>query len=220
MSDPKIKQLILNNKYWAASRLKINRDYFKAMEKGQDPHYLWIGCSDSRVPANEITGTEPGEMFVHRNVANLVVLNDLNLMSVVNYSVDILNIDHIIVCGHTQCGGVRAAMQGQDLGMMNYWLSHIRDVAAKHDFELKEIKSEEERYHRLIELNTIEQAKNLARLAIIQKHWKYRRAPHIHGWMYEIGTGDLKQLIDIGPDNYSLEAPYQFDSYKFDSEAK
>ncbi len=210
MPISKIKQLLLNNKQWLESRVKINPLYFKNMETGQDPHYLWIGCSDSRVPANEITGTEPGEMFVHRNVANLVVYNDLNLMSVVSYSVDVLKINHIIVCGHTHCGGVRAAMQGNDLGMMNHWLVHIKDVAAIHEVELSKISNEEDRYKRLIELNTIEQVRNLARLSIVQSHWKNRNAPYIHGWLYDIGTGMINPLIDIGPENYKVESAYKF----------
>jgi carbonic anhydrase len=206
----KVRQLLLNNKQWLESRTKINPNYFKEMEKGQDPHYLWIGCSDSRVPANEITGTEPGEMFVHRNVANLVVYNDLNLMSVVNYSVDVLKIDHIIVCGHTHCGGVRAAMQGNDLGMMNHWLVHIKHVADMHEDELSKMTNEEEKYNRLIELNTIEQVRNLARLSIVQTHWKKRNAPYIHGWIYDIGSGLIKPLLDIGPENYHVENAYKF----------
>jgi carbonic anhydrase len=200
-----VKQLLLNNKQWLESRIKINPNYFKDMEKGQDPHYLWIGCSDSRVPANEITGTEPGEMFVHRNVANLVVFNDINLMSVVNYSVDVLKINHIIVCGHTHCGGVKAAMQGNDLGMMNQWLANIRQVANLHEKELATISDESQRYLRLIELNTIEQVKNLARLSIVQTHWRSRQAPFIHGWIYDIGSGAINPLIDIGPQNYQVE---------------
>lgn len=212
MPISKVKQLLLNNKQWLESKIKINPQYFKEMEKGQDPHYLWIGCSDSRVPANEITGTEPGEMFVHRNVANLVIYNDLNLMSVVNYSVDVLKIDHIIVCGHTHCGGVRAAMQSSDLGMMNHWLVHIKNVADLHEEELSQIINNEERYKRLIELNTIEQVKNLARLSIVQEHWRNRKAPYIHGWLYDIGSGVINPLIDIGPENYQVESAFKFSS--------
>lgn len=209
-----VKQLLLNNRQWAESRIKINPNYFKDMEKGQEPRYLWIGCSDSRVPANEITGTEPGDMFVHRNVANLVVYNDLNLMSVVNYSIDVLKIEHIIVCGHTHCGGIRAAMQGNDLGMINHWLAHIRNVANIHQIELSEIKDDEKRYNRLIELNTIEQVRNLARLSIVQSHWKNRKAPYIHGWNYDIGTGAINPLIDIGPENYNVEEAFAFKNLK------
>ncbi len=214
MPANKVKQLLLNNKQWLESRLKMNPNYFKDMEKGQDPHYLWIGCSDSRVPANEITGTEPGEMFVHRNVANLVVYNDLNLMSVVNFSVDVLKIDHIIVCGHTHCGGVKAAMTGNDLGMMNHWLAHIRHVANLHEKELLAIEDESKRYHRLIELNTIEQVKNLARLPIVQTHWRNRNAPYIHGWVYDIGTGVINSLLDIGPENYKVEDAFALKNLK------
>ncbi len=211
MLNDDIQKMFLANKMWAESKTKINSDYFKNMTKGQSPKFLWIGCSDSRVPANEITGTDPGELFVHRNVANLVVHNDVNLMSVVQYSVENLLVDHIIVCGHTNCGGVKAAMEPINLGMMNKWLVHIRDVAFANKIELKQIANKEERYNRLIELNVIEQAKNLTRVYAIQKQWKARKAPYIHGWIYDLGSGYLKKLVGFTPENFKIDDEYIYD---------
>jgi len=186
-------RLIKGNEAWVTSKLELNPNYFEKLAKGQSPEFLWIGCSDSRVPANEITGTESGEIFVHRNVANLVVHTDLNFLSVLQYAVEVLKVKHIIVCGHYGCGGVQTAITNADAGLVNNWLRNIKDVYQKYADELDQITSITERTNRLVELNAIEQASNLAKTSIIQNAWKERNL-HVHAWVYGLGTGKIKEL--------------------------
>ncbi len=191
------QQLLKNNAEWAAQKLNINPDYFKNLSLKQSPEFLWVGCSDSRVPANEITGTDPGEIFVHRNIANMVVSTDLNFLSVLQYAVEVLHVKHIIVCGHYGCGGVLAAMGNSSNGLVDKWLRNIKEVYEKHRHELEAIADQKARGKRLVELNVIEQVHNLAKTVIVQKAWK-NRALKIHGWVYGLDTGlvhDLKVMM-------------------------
>ncbi len=193
------KRLLLNNKAWVQEKLNIREDFFSRTSGVQKPEYLWIGCSDSRVPAEEVTGVEPGELFVHRNIANLVVHTDFNMLSVVQYAVEVLKVKHVIVCGHYGCGGVRAAMSRQHLGLINKWLRHIKDIYRLHAKELDSMPVEDARYERLIELNVIEQVHHLAQLSFVQLAWKREQRPTLHGWIYDIHTGYLKQISKIDP---------------------
>jgi carbonic anhydrase len=187
-------RLLDNNKAWAILKKNSDPDFFDEQALGQNPDYLWIGCSDSRVPANEITGTHPGEIFVHRNIANMVVHTDMNLLSVVSYAVDILKVKHIIVCGHYGCGGVLAAMGNKQYGLIDNWLRHIKDVYRYHADELDAIKDEEQRARRFVELNIIEQVHDLGRTSIVQNAWKMNQPLHIHGWVYEMKEGLIRDL--------------------------
>lgn len=183
-----------NNKQWVASKVATDADFFTKLAADQTPDFLYIGCSDSRVPANEIMGLEPGEVFVHRNIANLVCSIDLNVMSVINYAVAHLNVKHIIVCGHYNCGGVKAAMQPKDMGILNPWLRNIRDVYRLHKEELNAIANEDERYNRLVELNVEEQSINVIKLASVQQQYLKNNYPVVHGWVFDLKTGLLKDL--------------------------
>ena len=185
-------KLLENNKVWVKDQLKNDPNYFKDLANGQSPEYLWIGCSDSRVPANEITGTKPGEMFVHRNIANMVVHSDMNLLSVLSYAVEVLKVKHIIVCGHYGCGGVLAAMGNQQYGLIDNWLRHIKDVYRYHHKELDQIKDTKARANRLVQLNVIEQVQDLGKTSIVQNAWEKNQPLQIHGWVYDIADG----LID------------------------
>ncbi len=188
------KQLFENNKKWVASMKAKDADFFEKLAKDQTPEYLYIGCSDSRVPANEIMGLDPGEVFVHRNIANVVASIDLNVMSVINYAVANLHVKHIIVCGHYNCGGVKAAMMPKDMGILNPWLRNIRDVYRLHFDELNAIKNEDKRYKRLVELNVQEQAINVIKTAVVQKSYNANKYPTVHGWVFDLKTGVLKDL--------------------------
>ncbi len=188
------EQLFDNNKKWIASMKAKDADFFDKLAKDQTPEFLYIGCSDSRVPANEIMGLEPGEVFVHRNIANVVANIDLNAMSVINYAVANLHVQHIIVCGHYNCGGVKAAMMPHDMGILNPWLWNIRDVYRLHQNELDMITDEHERYNRLVELNVQEQAINVIKTAVVQKSYLKNRYPIVHGWVFDLKTGELKDL--------------------------
>ena len=196
-----IENLLLNNKAWAEDRIEENPDYFKKLAAIQTPEYLWIGCSDSRVPANEVTGTSPGEIFVHRNIANMVVHTDINLLSVLTYAVDVLEVKHIIVCGHYGCGGVKAAMGNDYLPLINNWLRNIKDVYKTNRAELQAIQNEDQQFDRLVELNVLEQVHHLAETNIVQGAWKKREMPLIHGWVYGLNNGIINPLITIGPDS-------------------
>ncbi len=187
-------KLLQNNKEWVKKQLELNPSYFEELSKGQRPEYLWIGCSDSRVPANEITGTRPGEMFVHRNIANMVVHTDMNLLSVLSYAVDVLQVKHIIVCGHYGCGGVLAAMTNKQFGLIDNWLRHLKDVYRSHRMELESIQDEQNRQNRFVELNVSEQVLDLAKTTIVQNAWKRNQPLHLHGWVYDIGDGIIKDL--------------------------
>ena len=205
------EKLLLENKAWAKEMLEDDPDYFNRLAHVQAPEFLWIGCSDSRVPANEITGTQPGEIFVHRNIANLVVHTDVNLLSVLQYAVDILQVKHIIVCGHYGCGGVKAAMTKQSYaGVINKWLRNIKDVYRLYRNELDAIVDMEQRTDKLVELNVKEQVNNLAKTSIIQKSWKQNERPHIHGWVYGLKDGLLKSVFEMKP-NTSIDPLYQYE---------
>ncbi len=187
------QKLLRNNREWAKSELAKDKTFFEKLSAGQSPEYLWIGCSDSRVPANDVTGTKPGEIFVHRNIANVVIQTDMNLLSVLYFAVDILKVKHVIVCGHYGCGGVNAAMQNKDFGFVNNWLRSIKEVYAKHKRELESINNIEMREEKLVELNVIEQVNNLAKTRIVQRAWK-NSSLQIHGWVYDCKKGLLKDL--------------------------
>jgi carbonic anhydrase len=188
------EQLFENNRKWVAENVARNADFLKKLSADQTPEYLYIGCSDSRVPANEIIGLEPGEVFVHRNVANLVVSIDVNVMSVINYAVRHLHVKHIIICGHYNCGGVKAAMLPADMGILNPWLRNIRDVYRLHEAELDAIADMDARYDRLVELNVIEQALNVLKTAVVQEHYLENGYPAVHAWVFSLQSGLLKDL--------------------------
>lgn len=191
------EKLLLQNKAWAAEQLDRDPEFFSRLSSIQRPEFLWIGCSDSRVPANEITNTAPGEIFVHRNIANLVVHTDLNLMSVLHYAVSALKVKHVIVCGHYGCGGVRAAMGNQSLGTLNKWLRSIKDTYAANQKELEAISDENARADRLTELNVRQQVLNLAKTSLIQDTWKAEGRPIVHGWVYRLTDGILHSVSKI-----------------------
>ena len=193
------KRLLLANKAWAAERLELDEEYFNRLAASQKPDFLWIGCSDSRVPADELTGTHPGEMFVHRNVANLVVHTDINMLSVLQYAVEVLKVKHILVVGHYGCGGVKASMGNQDLGLINKWLRNIKDVYDKHSPELDAIQEEKPRFDHLVELNIMEQVKNLSKTTIVQKAWHNGEQVHLHGWVFGLHDGIINPLIEMPP---------------------
>lgn len=190
----KLKVLFQNNQEWVARRISKDPSYFQRMAEAQDPQYLWIGCSDSRVPANEIVGLEPGELFVHRNVANLFPHTDFNCLSVLEYAVDLLKIQHVIVCGHYGCGGVKAAMEDHRLGLVDNWLRNIRDVSARFKDELEKYTDQKERYNRLVELNVLQQVLNVCHTTIAQGAWARGQPLSVHGWVYDLATGSLKDL--------------------------
>lgn len=204
------EKLLLENKAWAAEAVEEDPDFFKRLENIQKPDFLWIGCSDSRVPANEITNTQPGEIFVHRNIANMVVHTDLNLLSVLEYAVVHLKVKHIIVCGHYGCGGVKAAMTNHNFGIINKWLRNIKDVYRIHRDEINAIPDEDKRTNRLVELNVIEGVMNLAKTSIIQKAWKYHQQPHLHGWVYGLKDGLINPVFEM-PANTHIDNIYEYD---------
>jgi carbonic anhydrase len=192
MSD--IKDLFSNNKAWTDAINAEDPEFFKKLSAQQTPEYLWIGCADSRVPANEIVGLLPGELFVHRNVANSVIHTDLNCLSVIQYAVDVLKVKHIIVSGHYGCGGVQAAMQNQSFGIVDYWLRHLKDLYQKHYPELKKIADQEQRWDRMCELNVVEQVYNVCHTNIVQDAWDRGQPLSVHGWIYSIKDGLLRDL--------------------------
>ncbi len=190
----KLKILFQNNKEWVASKIGKDPKYFRRMANEQEAQYLWIGCSDSRVPANEIVGLEPGELFVHRNVANLFPHTDFNCLSVLEFAVDLVKIQHVIVCGHYGCSGVKAAMEDHQLGLVDNWLRNIRDVYARFKDELDKISDQKQRYDRLVELNVMQQVLNVCHTTIVQGAWTRGDPLWIHGWVYDVATGTLKDL--------------------------
>lgn len=204
------EQLLANNKVWAANKVAADKDFFKRLQNQQAPKFLWIGCSDSRVPANEITNTDPGEIFVHRNVANMVVHTDMNLLTVLEYAVKILKVEHVLVVGHYGCGGVKAAMTNQNLGIINPWLKHIKDVYRLHRDEIDALDSEDEQVDRLIELNVQEQVMNLAKTITIQEAWAKEQRPHLHGWVYGLKDGLINPVFDMAPGTH-IDPIYEFD---------
>lgn len=198
-----------HNRAWAKAQTEKNPDFFAKLSAGQTPEYLWIGCSDSRIPAEAITGLEPGEAFVHRNIANLVCNTDLNVMSVINYAVRHLKVKHIVVCGHYGCGGVKAAMTPKDLGLLNPWLRNIRDVYRLHEAELDAVENQEERYDRLVELNVIEQCRNVIKTAAIQQSYEKNGFPIVHGWCFGFKDGLLKDLnVDFEATLHDIQKLY------------
>lgn len=205
------ERLLQGNKKFVSEKLSLDPEYFKRLAKGQAPEYLWIGCSDSRVPANEITSTSPGEIFVHRNIANLVINTDMNLLAVLHYSVQYLKVKHIIVCGHYGCGGVIAAMSNKKYGVIDNWLSNIKDVYRDHEDELKLIKDDKGRTDRLVEFVVARQVVNLAKVSVIQEAWKEGPYPLLHGWVYDIEDGVIKDLDVTIDEKEDLHNIYKFD---------
>ena len=189
-----LKNLFNNNRAWAAKMTRQDPEFFSRLSSQQAPQYLWIGCADSRVPANEIVGLLPGELLVHRNVANVVVHADLNCLSVLQFAVEVLNVEHIIVCGHYGCGGVRAALRDDRLGLVDNWLRHVQDVMLKHRTELDRLPDEDEKHHRLCELNVIEQVANVSQTTVVRDAWARGQKLAVHGWIYALNDGLLRDL--------------------------
>lgn len=206
-----IEKLLSENKAWAKGKIKADPHYFERLSKLQSPEFLWIGCSDSRVPANEITGTQPGEIFVHRNIANLVIHTDVNLLSVLEFAVTHLGVKHVIICGHYGCGGIKAAMTNHDYKqVLNMWLRNIKDVYRLYRQELDAIADPEERADRLTELNVREQVMHLAKTSIIQRAWKHEQRPFLHGWVYGLKDGLIKPVFELSP-NEDMDDIYGYD---------
>ena len=190
-------KLLVKNKAWAAAQLQEDPEYFDRLTELQTPEILWIGCSDSRVPADRITGTQPGEIFVHRNISNLVIHTDLNMLSVLQFAVEILKVKHIIVCGHHNCGGISAAMSHNSFGLMDQWIWHIKNVYRIHREEIDAMETEAERHQLLTEFNVKEQVLNLAKTSIIQNSWKHDHLPHLHGWVYDLRDGIINPVFEM-----------------------
>ena len=204
-----LKELLENNRAWAEGIKAHDPEFFRALERQQNPRYLWIGCSDSRVPATQLVGLNSGELFVHRNVANVVVHTDFNCLSVLQFAVDVLGVSHIIVCGHYGCGGVEAAMQNLQLGLIDNWLRHVQDVMHSHESLLERISDERERLNRLCELNVIEQVLNVSRTTIVQNAWGRGQELAVHGWIYGIGDGLLRDLDICIANQTELSTAYE-----------
>jgi carbonic anhydrase len=196
-----------------SKNLEKDPDFFKRLADGQQPPLLWIGCSDSRVPANEIIGAQPGEVFVHRNIANMVIHTDISMLSVLDYAVNVLNVKHIIVCGHYGCGGVHAAMSNKHIGLIDNWIRHIKDVYRHHATELNAIDAEKDRFNRFVELNVAEQVFDLAKTSIVQGAWKKKKELHIHGWVYDIADGLINDLEVTIRNNETLGEVYKLDIF-------
>jgi carbonic anhydrase len=205
------QKLLEENRNWAAEQVEKDPEYFSRLVDIQQPEFMWIGCSDSRVPANELTGSQPGEIFVHRNVANMVVHTDLNMLSVLQYAVEVLKVKHIIVCGHYGCGGVRAAMTQTSLGLINKWLRNIKDVYRIHRNEIDAIEDETKRSNRLVELNVREQVMNLAKTSIVQSSWKKENRPDLHGWVYDLHDGIINPVFEILAGDH-IDPLYEYDN--------
>lgn len=206
------EKLLLENKAWATEKTSIDPEYFSRLSKVQTSEFLWIGCSDSRVPANEITGTQPGEIFVHRNIANMVIHTDINLLSVLDYAVNFLKVKHIVVCGHYGCGGVKAAITNNDYkALLNMWLRSLKDVYRHNREALDAIEDTDARSDRLAELNVMEQVVRLSQTTIIQNAWKERQVPHLHGWVYGLKDGLLNPLMELKAGS-SVDPLYRYDN--------
>ncbi|MFV8332523.1 carbonate dehydratase [Flavobacterium sp. XS1P32] len=209
MSSDFYKKILDNNKLWVESQLAIDKEYFKDLAKGQQPPLLWIGCSDSRVPANEIIGAKPGEVFVHRNIANMVIHSDMNMLSVLDYAVNVLKVKHVIVCGHYGCGGVKAAMGNQSIGLIDNWIRHIKDVYRLHEHYLNTFEDEEERFNKFVEVNAQEQVFDLAKTSIVQNAWRNGQDLTLHGWTYGLNSGYVTDLgVNMGS-NSELDEVYR-----------
>lgn len=208
------KKILDNNKKWVEDQLKLDPEYFKDLALGQKPPLLWIGCSDSRVPANEIIGAKPGEVFVHRNIANMVIHSDMNMLSVLDYAVNVLKVKHVIVCGHYGCGGVKAAMGNDSIGIIDNWIRHIKDIYRLHDKYLNAIADETERFNAFVEINVKEQVFDLAKTSIIQAAWKNGQEVAIHGWVYGLNSGFVTDLGVNFSSDQDLDEVYQLNFKK------
>lgn len=205
------EKLLSENKTWARNQVETDAEFFKRLSALQTPEFLWIGCSDSRVPADKITGTQPGEIFVHRNIANMVVHTDVNLLSVLDFAVNHLQVKHVIVCGHYGCGGIKAAMTNHDYKyVLNMWLRNIKDVFRLYKDELTAIEDEEKRTDRLVELNVKEQVMHLAKTSIIQRAWQNEHRPHLHGWVYGLKDGIINPVFDMEAGTH-IDPLYEYD---------
>jgi carbonic anhydrase len=204
------KKLLLANKAWVKDKLDVRPDYFERLAEDQTPEFLWIGCSDSRVPAEDLTGAEAGEIFVHRNIANQIIHTDFNMLSVLQYGIEVLKVKHVIVCGHYGCGGVRNALSHRHFGLINKWLRNIKDVYRIHQHELDGLADPNRRFRRLVELNVQEQVWKLAETSFVQRAWKTENRPYLHGWVYDLHTGYLKDLLMLTP-NTPIEDIYKFE---------
>ncbi len=207
--DDFYKKILDNNKEWVEKALEKDPNYFADLAKGQTPPLLWIGCSDSRVPANEIIGARPGEVFVHRNIANMVVHSDMNMLSVLDYAVNVLKVKHVIVCGHYGCGGVKAAMGNQSIGIIDNWIRHIKDVYRLHNAYLDSIFDETTRFNTFVEINVKEQVFDLAKTSIVQTAWKHKQELTLHGWVYGLNSGFVTDLNVNMSSNQELDEVYQ-----------
>lgn len=205
------KKLLENNKIWVERNLEKDPDFFNRLAEGQQPPLLWIGCSDSRVPANEIIGAPPGEVFVHRNIANMVIHSDMSMLSVLDYAVNVLEVKHVIVCGHYGCGGVQSALTNRSFGLIDNWVRHIKDVYRMHQNELDKIDNDKKKFDRFVELNVCEQVLDLAKTSIIQQAWAKGKEIHLHGWVYDVRDGIIDDLKVSLKDNKTLTKVYQLD---------
>lgn len=205
------KKIFNNNKEWVKHHLEADPNYFKDLSEGQKPPILWIGCSDSRVPANEVTGTKPGEVFVHRNIANMVIHTDMSMLSVLDYAVNVLEVRHVIICGHYGCGGINAALTSKKFGIIDNWLRHIKDVYRMHKEEIDALQTEDEKQRRMVELNVQEQVFDLAKTSIIQQSWANGKFLQVHGIVYDIANGILKDLGVNFNSNEDMDQVYRFD---------
>lgn len=203
------KKIIDGNKKWVETKINQDPEYFQKLSQGQSPPLLWIGCSDSRVPANEVIGAQPGEVFVHRNIANMVVHTDMNMLSVLDYAVNVLKVQHVIVCGHYGCGGVKAAMGNDSIGLIDNWIRHIKDVYRHHHTYLDSIVDEKDRFNAFVELNVKEQVLDLAKTSIVQGAWKNGQDLNLHGWVYGLDSGIVKDLEVNLSSNKDLDSVYQ-----------
>jgi carbonic anhydrase len=203
------KKILQNNKVWVESKLSLDKEYFKNLAEGQNPPLLWIGCSDSRVPANEIIGAQPGEVFVHRNIANMVIHTDMNMLSVLDYAVNVLKVKHVIVCGHYGCGGIKAAMSNNSVGIIDNWIRHIKDVYRHHKKELDALANENDRFNKFVEVNVKEQVSDLAKTSIVQNAWQNGQELYLHGWVYGLNSGFVTDLNVNYSSNDDLDDVYQ-----------
>lgn len=203
------KKILDNNKKWVESKLATDKDFFNNLSQGQNPPLLWIGCSDSRVPANEITGTQAGEVFVHRNIANMVINTDMNMLSVLDYAVNVLKVKHVIVCGHYGCGGVKAAMGNDSYGIIDNWIRHIKNIYRLHKTQLDAIENETDRFNKFVEVNVKEQVSDLAKTSIVQNAWKNEQNLYLHGWVYGLNSGYVTDLGVNFSSNKDLDDMYQ-----------
>ncbi|MGL5236240.1 MAG: carbonate dehydratase [Empedobacter falsenii] len=211
MTNNYYKNILDKNRAWVESKLNLDPDFFSKLADGQQPPLLWIGCADSRVPANEIIGAKPGEVFVHRNIANMVVHTDMNMLSVLDYAVNVLKVKDVIVCGHYGCGGVKTAMGNASVGLIDNWLRHIKDVYRFNKDELNNIEDEHERFDRFVEINAREQVYNLAKTSIVQNAWANGQELYIHGWVYGVGTGLVNDLDVSLNSNDELDQVFQLE---------